>query len=901
MIQAYLRDSVKAAGPYRLPAQAIPDRKKDDKWKKDVLDQLETIGLRDLEINRARFEDAYRIVEGSYTYSDVADTSLFLSEVDYLRTQAGITENLEHYGFIEPIINEIVGEYIKEPNPSVVYADDPTSTNEYLRTRTELLQQRVMSAVQRELDLKLVRMGIDPAKNDFNSEEEKQQYIQQIQQYKQENIPKEVDNYINNEWKPRYIDWAESTMEQSEVRFHMDELNRDAFRDFLITGRCFRHWRMGHDYYRPERWSPLETFTSVDQLTKYPELSEYTGRIRLMSASQVLVNYGQSLSENTKKKLLRSTYYEPDTVGASNVYNTRTMMQYGGNLNFVPHRHHVMYENAGYLQEQTGVNLGYTGYFLNQSNGIKFATDGGYRRDDLIQVMEAYWVSYKRIGYLTYQDPYTLEIVQQTVTDDVLKQLINEYGIKQIRTKSLEQHQKKPEINTIVWDYLPEVRYGVKITKDNTDLDEDLYLYGDPIQYQLRGESSIYDTIIPVTGIVENTSLVSRLEVDQIEYSLALNMARDYMSKELGIFFLMDLAYLPQNIKDFGGEEAFDKWQELTRQLGIGYLDSTQARGTQFNQFQVVNMDLSEAMLGKFAVAEQIRRRAYNKIGLTPERMGMPTEQKSATGVVVTNDASYAQTGLWFDKFSKFQQRDAEMCINMAQWAQYVGKDVTVNYTDSDLTQQFIRLNDPDLPMRKFRIYPQNNSRRRSELETLKQTFFQDNTIVKDLMSMAEVVQADSVSKIIKTSRLQREKAELQQQLQQQEVLKQIEAQKQADMEQNAQMHEYDKEIEMLKGEISLREKAIVALGFSPDKDANTNQVPDVIDQLKVSLQELDLKFRQTSKERELRMKQEEMNRKQILEQQKNDLKRQELQTRKQIAENQLQVAKTNKNRYDTK
>ena len=73
---------------------------------------------------------------------------------------------------------------------------------------------------------------------------------------------------MNSEWKPIYIEWAEQTIEEGETRFQMDELYRDLFRDYLITGRCFMHWRIGHDYYKPERWSPLNTFCSISQQEK---------------------------------------------------------------------------------------------------------------------------------------------------------------------------------------------------------------------------------------------------------------------------------------------------------------------------------------------------------------------------------------------------------------------------------------------------------------------------------------------------------------------------------------------------------------------------------------------------------------------------------------------------------
>ena len=98
-----------------------------------------------------------------------------------------------------------------------------------------------------------------------------------------------------------------------------------------------------------------------------------------------------------------------------------------------------------------------------------------------------------------------------------------------------------------------ELRYLMKIqTYQNT------YTLRGTNGVPIKRESSLYHTLLPVNGLFENTSLVSRVEIDQIEYSLAMNMARDYMSKELGLFFLMDLAYMPEFLKDFGGDE---DWQ----------------------------------------------------------------------------------------------------------------------------------------------------------------------------------------------------------------------------------------------------------------------------------------------------------------------------------------------------
>ena len=890
-------------GDFNFTAQALPSNKKTKQWIKDTLDSLETIGLSQIRVNRARFEDAYRIVEGSYKPSDIANTSLFLSEVDNLRNQSNFSEELKHYSFVEPIINTLIGEFIKKPNASVVYADDPISTNDYLRTRKDQLWERTSKAINAEIELKLIKMGVDPNKDNFSSEEERQQYLQELDNFRQQNIPEDVNKYMNSEWKPIYIDWAERTLESSTVRFSKDELDRDLYRDYLITGRCFQHWRVGFDYYRPERWSPLNTFTSIDQEIKYPELGDYVGRIQNLPASTVITNWGQDLNEEQKVQILKSKYYKGNAVkGSSSNSSLQGWVQnMGSELRLVPQQYHTQYENAGLIQEKTGIDLGYRGYFPNGDYNLQHLFSANQIQRDLVRTMEAYWVSYKRVGYLSYRKEGDDVVTEEVVTDKILKEIINKYKIKQLKTVSLEQHIKNPQENTIVWDYVKEVRYGVKISKDNTDLDEDLYLYGNEMNYQLRGESSIFDTVLPVTGIVENTSLVSRVENDQVEYSMAMNMARDYMSKELGVAFLMDVAYMPQFLKDSGGPEAVNKFAELARNVGLMLVDSTEARGASFNQFQKVDMDLTNAMLGKLQVGEAIRRRAYDKLGLSPERMLLPTEQTSATGVKQSVSSSFAQTEVWTDKFAQFQRRNDEMCINIAQWVQYEGKDVTVNYTDSDLNKHFISLNDPYLSMRRLRVYTQNNAKRRSELELLKQTYFQDNTIEKDLISMANVISADSTATILKLAKLGRQEAELAQaqaQQQQLQLMEQQAKQQEAFMEKE---HQNAMEIEYLKGQIALSKQALLGLGFATDKDIDKDKIPDIVEQAKLEIDRLDKEFNKSLKERELNLKQMSENRQFITKQRELQLKQEELNTKQNIADKQLKIAKTNKNRYDDK
>lgn len=59
----------------------------------------------------------------------------------------------------------------------------------------------------------------------------------------------------------------------------MSELDAEEIEDYLLTGRYFRHYHVGYDYYKPERWLPEETFFSKDVNIKHPQDGEYAGRV----------------------------------------------------------------------------------------------------------------------------------------------------------------------------------------------------------------------------------------------------------------------------------------------------------------------------------------------------------------------------------------------------------------------------------------------------------------------------------------------------------------------------------------------------------------------------------------------------------------------------------------------
>lgn len=878
---------------YSLPPQAIPSNQKDERWQKACMDAMENIGMRQISRKYLQFQDTFRILEGNFKYKDVVNSSHFLSEVDSLRNQAEIHNSLENFGFIEPIVNHLIGEYLKLPDPTHIYADDQYSTNDYLEAKTTMLWSTVSQQVDDMLNTKMIKRGLNPFQEEFESQEEQEAYIQQTQEFKQKYTPSFIQKHMDEGWIPIYVQWAEATLESDYAIYDIDELDRESLYQYLATGQCFRHFLTGYDYYEPENWNVTETFN--DDTSATPEDGDFVGQVRYESANTFLSKWGHLYSEDEKQRILRSKNYNRDALSfykastPSSVFDWAT--KGGGSLHIVPHQGYYPYKNMQYVQEELGIDLGYNGYFPNGREYDDFLYYNETERTDLIRYTYGYWVSQQRIGYLTLFDEEIGELVTKKVTDEILEELIKEKGIKKLRTVSLDQHKANPKPNTIVFDYKPQVWRGLKLNKMNTDLNDDLYKAVEPLAYQLKGNSQEYHTKLPVAGIYEKTSFVSRLEKEQTAYNIAMNLSRDYMTKELGVFFLLDMSYLPGWLKDYGGEESLSKLTDLIRELGILPIDGEHNR-SQFNQLTSVNMDLTQMSLGKLEYAQAIKRIAFEKVGFTPERLGLPTpSQKTATAVQASSNASFNQTEIWFDKFAKFQKRYGEMHLNIAQYMKKEGIDGSVNLVDNYMRRTFINMSDPMLPMRRFRIAIENNAKRRSELEVIKQVYMNDNTIVKDLESLAEVISADSTAKVIQLAKYGRELAEINRQKAEEAEQQRITLEQSLEAEREQIQRDWEARENQLDRRAGLLEKQIMALGFEKDPE----EINEVIGQTKNALEQLKLDIDARHKELDYNQRVKESTDNTRLKERELDIKDKSEDTKKYIADKQLEVARENK------
>jgi hypothetical protein len=202
-------------------------------------------------------------------------------------------------------------------------------------------------------------------------------------------------------------------------------------------------------------------------------------------------------------------------------------------------------------------------------------------------------------------------------------------------------------------------------------------------------------------------------------------------------------------------------------------------------------------------------------------------------------------------------------------------------------------INGTELLSRDLNVFVSTKINHKQVMEQIKQMAIQNNTAGASVYDLASIVKAESMAEVThamkaieqKTNAQRQEQMQHEQQMQQQ----QLEAQQQA---QEAKQR-FEAEQKMLDRQTQIQVAEIRGASF-PAQDLNANQESDymeALDSLEKKRQQDDL----------INLKREAEINKNTRESQKMNIKQQEIQARQDIAEKQLEIARTNKNKYDSK
>ncbi len=884
------------------PIQFLSAKEKDDDWAAWNIDWLELQGMEFLRLNARKLLKNYKLAKGIIDKTDyiVADDNDYAQMIDVLTKEDQSALELKFYPIIPNVVNVLCGEFSKRYNKIQFRAVDDLSYNEMLEQKRIQVEQNLLADAEAKLIARMIEMGMDPA-----SEEAQQQLAP-------ENIKSlpEIEDFFRKDYRSLVEEWAAHQYNVDEERFKMAELEERGFRDMLITDREFWHFRMLEDDYEVELWNPVLTFYHKSPDSRYISEGNFVGKLDLMTVSDVIDKYGYLMTEEQLHSL-------------QNIYPAKSSLyQVNGYQNdgayYDPSRSHEWNTNSP--------GLAYRQFVSNWSNdparggdivsAILSESDDvlNWGQGYLMRVCTVYWKTQRKVGHLT-KITEEGEIIQEII-DETFK--VTEkpiYDTSVFKNKTKETLLQGEHID---WIWINEVWGGVKVGpnlpafwRSNISNNINPIYVGvnrtkpGRIPFQFKGSQTLYGCKLPVEGRVfsdrntKSTSLVDLMKAYQVGYNMVNNQIADILVDELGTVIMFDQNALPRHsMGEDWGKGNYAKAYVAMKDFQMLPLDTSitnTENATNFNHYQVLNMEQSNRLMGRINLANYFKQQCFDAIGVNPQRLGAPMGQETATGVTQALNQSYAQTEIYFNQHSDYlMPRVHQMRTDLAQYYQSRNPSVRLSYITTEAEKVNFTINGTDLLLRDFNIFATTKTNHRAILDQLKQLALTNNTTGASIFDLGNIVKADSIAEITdilkgaEQKQMAMREQEMQTQRQMQEQALQAKAQEeQMKLQFEAQENDKDRQNEILVAEIR-------AAGYGSGVDINQNMMSDYRDAMN------DIR-KTTEYQEQMNLKREQNAITNSMTQKKLDVERDRLATQRDIANTQLEIARENKNKYDSK
>lgn len=900
-----------------LPPMTVPKKvKESDAWKEAVLDSFEYEGIRQFKDN-LQFIDLYRMVDGKLSYQELSEVAPHMSDIQSLLDGVGVPSFLRHYDIIGIVVNALVGYYNSMQPKFHVTDTGEVAENEFLRYKNKELQDLLKGVLENTINMHLAENGFSEEKK-FESEEEQQQYMQQLQAAREEFTPKDTARSAKSSFRTLGTKWGEATLDRDRERFNFLKMEREELKDQLISGRCFRHFRIGHDEYSPETWSPKNTFFSREVDAEMVHKGEYVGRLNFYTPTEIIRRWGHQIDSKQQKLLLGGNESWKSFVG-DGYYSGNIEQSIKSNFNkqaTVPFANYHDYNFYLGLQEETNTPMGVQTVFNDDGSTTekdrylprmqgdyhgrysfyaRIMRDDFRQRLDLCQTTEVYFRAFEMWGYLTYEDE-TGRIHTEEVTEDILPQFLKDNNIKQTYKTELVKIVKEFKPNTLQWTFRPVIYEAVKVQSEN--LTKPLYLHCKPCEHQIKGDSE-FDRWLPVAGYI-GKSAAKKIEPYQAKYNLCMNQIYSLLEKEIGVFFLMDTAMIPSEYQGWGdASEALLAIRNIAKDTGILPIATSgdaQRNNTNFNQFSTYNLSYTSQINDRVRLAEFSQRKAYEVIGMNPTILQSPTKYETAEGIKQNQEASYAQVSEIYEDFEQYVKVALELHLSVAQYCQSNNKDITIHYTKGDSSTEFLRFSDPEFPLRRIGLIASTDSRKRKELETFKSFVLNNNTLGTDTLEIAKLIGSDEMSEAVEIARLAQEKRQAQEQESHQRNQQMLQQKGIQDEEASSANWNREEESKQRDRENDLNRERIKALGRASDKESDAAGFDQINKATASALKQNELNFKAEESAREFQRKEKKDSQELGLKMEKLKLDARKLQEKVLDRRSKEYIAEINKN-----
>ena len=452
----------------------------------------------------------------------------------------------------------------------------------------------------------------------------------------------------------------------------------------------------------------------------------------------------------------------------------------------------------------------------HQENDISFLYAHGAgknentHRNRLLEVINVYWKSRKRIGFLTYVDPETGVMEEKEVTDGF---------------------RMDPELKAggakLEWLWVNEVWEGTRI-------DGRFYVNVNPIPNQRLSLDNPSKCKLPINGrrySDVNTSNISLVKLGipyQLNYNIYKYRLELSIAKSKDIIAQFDINMIPKKWD-------MDKFMYYVEGTGIAWVDYNK-EGIQLNPQHQSVMDMSIKTIQQYITLLDSILAEWEKLsGVSRQRQGeIGAYEGKASSQQAILQSSHITEDL-FRKFERLEQRDFQALLDYSKEAWHTGKKTM--YVMPDGTTDFLDIDSLSHMESSYGIFVSNAGKDAEKLTNIKgltQAMMQNGTKPSVIAGMLDSDSFTEIKKNLADAEKASEELEAaQQQAQQQQAEQQMEA---AQLAQEAEMLEKEKDRQK---DIEI---ALINAESKKDQEGHSLNLEKMMKDFEFKNRELDLK-----------------------------------------------------------
>lgn len=735
------------------PSQFIPYEDKDEEWTAWNMDWLETQGLKQVEFNFPRYIRNIRLAHGVIDRRDY--TNCEENEYgDIFKLTADPNDSaleLKFYPIIPNILNLFRGELMQKSTDIQWIAQDDVSYNELLEKKQSEIENILIQQEQQKFMQKLIEQGMDP--NDPKVQAQIQQDIKSLP---------EVQDFYTKTYRTSVEMWATHQYNSDVEKFHFSVLEDRQFLHYLTHDQLYFHFNMKESDYDIEEWEPIMTAAHRSPGERYASNSSWVVHFDKFTLSDVIDKYGYLMGEEdienletlfpTNTHLMNLTGQAPDEFYDPNE-------SYDSNMGM---------PSVQYRQLQQSVDTLMTGTsFIDRVINGKIESPG---LDDptYIRVATMYWKTQRKVGHYTYIDENG-ELVQDIVSEDAEITIPGIYDYTYIKADTKDNLRFGEHID---WYWINEVWGGTKIGPnspqgfDKTANVKPIYLGINQkcpgrLKFQFKGDRTTYGAKLPVEGWLGSSrhiwdcSLVNTLAPFQLLHNMSMNQLADIQIGEFGAVLTLDQNILPQNsMGEDWGKSNLAKTYTVMQDFSILPTDMTLAnteQGVATSNMQVLDLSETQRLLTRMQIADYYKQRAYETVGVTPQRLGEVGKRETAAGVSAAQGNSFSQTAKYFATFcDDVMPRVHTMRTNLAQYYNSTNPSERLQYITTADERINFQTNSTKLLAADINVFCTTRIAHENLKNQLKQFAMEDNTTAASFLDRGSILKANSIAEIDK-------------------------------------------------------------------------------------------------------------------------------------------------------